>query len=175
MKKLNSLPVALCLDLKRQVTPEDMLQYRHKHPDQKLSFICPECRLPLTFQPRVHGITAQGYFIRRSGHNHQTCLHKLRQENPTPKDVKNLQDFEGAFEKAEESFKKLRYDLGHCHRLYLNLIQEVRPQLSLKQIKAFQEIEVSFAPLKNLHLTLETFFKKTETDYVFLRGNLKGY
>jgi hypothetical protein len=175
MKKVHSLPVAWCSEFEKQVTPEDMLQYRTQHPDQKLSLVCSECRLPLTFQPWIQGIVAQGYFKKRSGHNHQVCLHKLKQENPIPQDVQKLQGFEETFAETEESFKKLRYELGACHRLYSDLLQEMRPQLSLKQTKAFQSIEESFNPLKEVCMTLEEFFKKTETDHVSLRFDFKGY
>ena len=175
MKKVHSLPVAWCSELKKKVTPEDILQYRKQDPDQKLSFVCSECQLPLTFQPWIQGIVAQGYFKKRSGHNHQTCLQKLKQASSLPQDVQKLQRFEEIFSETEESFKKLRYELGDCHRLSSDLLEEIRPQLNLKQAKAVQSIEESFHPLKEVCVTLEEFFKKTETDHVSLRFDFKGY
>ena len=175
MQKLLSLPVAWCVELKKQVTSEDILQYRHKHPDQKLSFLCPECRLPITFQPWIQGIVAQGYFKRRSGQNHQACLHKLKQETPASKEAERFNNFEESFVDAQEAFSNLKDELTYCYRLYLKLIEEIHPQLSLKQAKAFQSIETSFKPLKEVYLTLETFLKKTEADYVSSRVDFKGY
>ncbi|MCP4923141.1 MAG: hypothetical protein GY915_03795 [bacterium] len=175
MKTDLSLPVAWCVELQKQVTPEDILKFRAKNPDQKLTFLCPECQLPLTFYPCTTGIISQGYFKRRTGQHHHLCISRLKREYPVPQSVRVFHNFENAFMDVTNVCKDLRLFLPRFTHVHQKLCREITSELSVEEQALFHKLDSSFLRLQNPFFQLEVLLQEISENYATLKYSLRGY
>jgi hypothetical protein len=90
--------VAWCVELDREMTPDEVVAYKRKYPRQNLTFRCTVCQLPLLFQ-----ISGRPHFKARMRERHTHCI-VLNRRGKTQTEI-SCQNFEDALSQSFRSCK----------------------------------------------------------------------
>jgi hypothetical protein len=97
--------VAWCVELDREMTPDEVVAYKRKYPRQNLTFRCTVCQLPLLFQISGCNDHKRPYFKGRMREGHTHCIVLNRREK-TQAEV-SCQNFEDALSQSFRSCKHM--------------------------------------------------------------------